>query len=276
MQIDPLKSPIPPARDSLRLPFDVRCAGNSHGRAPDMGCADYLLIHTTRGAGLVKNKEREYLISPDHAALLCCSDFELRKTDGSDLWEFKWICFGGICAKTYHDLLNAGGLKLIDAGDAGNIGALFDEISEVLSTDRLLPELKAADLLTRLLTLMILSEPAVHRRKKRKAHDREIQRAIDYIVKNYHRKIDLDSLSEVTHLSKYYLIGVFREYTGLSPYEYLIRHRVSVSKKLLTGTDLSIQEIALKTGFTDANSLIRGFKRVVGITPNKFRNRPLP
>ena len=64
---------------------------------------------------------------------------------------------------------------------------------------------------------------------------------------------------------------LFREQTGISPNEWLIRRRIKRAKKLLTTTDATVTSIARQVGFTDQGYFCRIFKRNTGYTPNGFR-----
>ena len=64
----------------------------------------------------------------------------------------------------------------------------------------------------------------------------------------------------------------FKAATGLPPHQYVILRRVERAKRLLqAGTDLSLAEVALGTGFCDQSQFSRHFKRLVGVTPGQFR-----
>lgn len=53
--------------------------------------------------------------------------------------------------------------------------------------------------------------------------------------------------------------------------EYVNNLRIDLAKELLIKTDLPLKEISLKVGYTNTVTLNRVFKKIVGITPGKFR-----
>ena len=67
---------------------------------------------------------------------------------------------------------------------------------------------------------------------------------------------------------------LFKKSTGLSPHKYLLRCRVERSKELLRCEDLSLAQVAARTGFCDQGHLTRHFKRIVGVTPSGYRKGP--
>lgn len=54
--------------------------------------------------------------------------------------------------------------------------------------------------------------------------------------------------------------------------EYIAKRRIQAAKELLTGSDITIDEIAAATGFCSASYFCKLFKRYEGITPSYFRN----
>lgn len=60
-------------------------------------------------------------------------------------------------------------------------------------------------------------------------------------------------------------------YTGMSLHKYLQAYRISKATDLLSQTDLSIEEISIRVGFTDLAHFSKCFKRHTGCSPSAFR-----
>ena len=95
--------------------------------------------------------------------------------------------------------------------------------------------------------------------------------AEDYIYNHYREKITLDDMARLTDYSPSYFSRLFKEKAGCSFTDYLSQVRVQSSKADLATTDLSIPQIAARSGFSSANYFTRVFKRVTGITPAYYR-----
>lgn len=94
----------------------------------------------------------------------------------------------------------------------------------------------------------------------------------DYIRKNYQRDITLEELAGVCGMSKYAFCRSFKTAYYETPFEYLLRTRISAAKKMLVEEkDLQIQQIGELTGFHDTGYFIRTFKRFEKMTPGNFR-----
>ena len=100
----------------------------------------------------------------------------------------------------------------------------------------------------------------------------DILKSIDeYIATNYSQEINLSTLADYVNMSKYYLCRVFSEITGMGFVEYLTRFRLIKSVELMRDEDMSLVDVALKSGFTDVKCYIRSFKR-----PSRSRMSSIP
>lgn len=98
----------------------------------------------------------------------------------------------------------------------------------------------------------------------------KLRQAIDYIEAYLDRDLSLKELSTVVQMSPHYFSQLFRQTTGVTPHQYVIRCRIERAKELLRQGKLSIAEVATHVGFVDQSHLHRHFKRLVGITPKTF------
>ena len=98
-----------------------------------------------------------------------------------------------------------------------------------------------------------------------------IRAAMDRMEQDYARKLTLNDLADTAHLQKNYFCRLFREATGVTPMAYLNQVRVQNARRLLRSTDLSLTEIALRTGFWDSSHFSRTFRRIAGSPPSQLR-----
>ena len=73
------------------------------------------------------------------------------------------------------------------------------------------------------------------------------------------------------NLSTSYLSKRYKEQYGVSIFYDITQVRLEKVKQLLQGTEISINEIAEQTGFSNGKVLIRAFKKKEGITPGRYR-----
>ncbi|MBU9744549.1 AraC family transcriptional regulator [Diplocloster agilis] len=98
---------------------------------------------------------------------------------------------------------------------------------------------------------------------------------LNYLEQNYMYPLCLKDISGLVHLNPRYLSRLFKEATGLTIQQYLIRLRIGKAKKLLSATSHSITDIALETGFCDCQHFCKVFKQLEGITPTQY-GRSIP
>jgi AraC-like DNA-binding protein len=84
--------------------------------------------------------------------------------------------------------------------------------------------------------------------------------------------IQIQDLAKKLAVDRSYLTQCFKQVYGVSPKSYLIQIRIRETKRLLEGTDLSIDEIAVRLCFSSSSHLNRSFQHILGMTPSEFRN----
>jgi len=103
-------------------------------------------------------------------------------------------------------------------------------------------------------------------------HSDIVYKVMEYTRSNYSNKLSLDDLARHVFLSKSYLSTVFKGETGMGISAYINKVRIDKSNALLTGTRLSISEIAQMCGFEDQSYFTRVYKRQTGMSPKKYRD----
>ena len=82
------------------------------------------------------------------------------------------------------------------------------------------------------------------------------------------------SLAATVGLSTYHFARSFRAALGVPPHEYQLQRRIERARQLLrTRPSLTVAAIAVELGFADESHFRRHFKRVVGLTPGRFRQQ---
>jgi LacI family transcriptional regulator len=107
-------------------------------------------------------------------------------------------------------------------------------------------------------------------------HDRNIARALHYIRNNACEGINVQDVIKAVPQSRRLMEKRFVKFIGRTPHQEILRVQLERVKQLLTQTELSIDEIAERSGFAHVEYLSVAFKRELGMPPSKFRalNRP--
>ncbi len=105
--------------------------------------------------------------------------------------------------------------------------------------------------------------------------DQQVSLAVQYIRQNHHRLLQVQDVldCEKITISRRALERRFRRALGHSIYKEIIKNRVEEVCKMLTGTNLSITEIARKLGYSNVDHVARWFRRDKGMSLREFRKK---
>lgn len=101
---------------------------------------------------------------------------------------------------------------------------------------------------------------------------RDITNITAYIDAHSSESLEAAKLAEMCGMSYPTFARRFKEYYGRSFKEHINRVRAVKARRLLMNTSLDLSVIAVETGFFDSSHLIRTFKKIMGVTPNRERN----
>lgn len=94
---------------------------------------------------------------------------------------------------------------------------------------------------------------------------------IYYLQTCYNQKITIERLAEEFHTNRTTLLNDFKKHTGQSINHYLIELRLNMASTMLRDTELSIEEICDRTGFSDISYFSKVFKKGLNLTPSEYR-----
>lgn len=114
------------------------------------------------------------------------------------------------------------------------------------------------------------SEPATNKTRLNK-DNKYINKAIQYMQEYYGSNIGINDICSLIYLSPCHFKRVFKDYTGQTPYQYLMRIRLEKAKEILYDKEISIEEVAKLCGFVNSGHFSTVFKRVIGMSPSEFR-----
>lgn len=94
-----------------------------------------------------------------------------------------------------------------------------------------------------------------------------LDRIIAYVHENYEDDISLQTMAEALGYERHYLSRYFHNFISMHFSQYVNWFRVDMATELLRYTDMSITEIALKSGFQSIRSFNRVYLQLTGTTP---------
>lgn len=97
-----------------------------------------------------------------------------------------------------------------------------------------------------------------------------IERALQYIHRNYNDCITLNDTAAYVYLNKNSFSSLFKAKTGMTYREYLRNYRINQAIRMLRESDQKVYEIAQAVGYHDSAHFIRAFKEVTGKSPSGY------
>lgn len=144
---------------------------------------------------------------------------------------------------------------------------IYTELLSLAFTDR-----KAAEMLVMELLYRLNAEVCRQNYIKNKPAETHCSRVLNYLKNHLEQDISLESLAELVHLDKNYLVRLFKDTYGQTPIKLLILLRMERACDLITNTDMSIADIAAACGYTSASYFTAEYKKHFGLTPLKQRS----
>ena len=84
--------------------------------------------------------------------------------------------------------------------------------------------------------------------------------------------INVYEIADRVNLTREYLSRVFKEYTGIKLKDYIVNERIKASCRYLSESQMTVQEISSMMNYSSPSNFSRDFLRVMGMSPNEYRN----
>lgn len=104
-------------------------------------------------------------------------------------------------------------------------------------------------------------------------HSRRINRIVQFVEKNYNRKISLEDIGELVGMSASSVSRFFKKRTRHNFWDYLNGFRIDRAAQMMIETELTISEISYACGFNNISNFNRVFRERIGTTPSDYRNK---
>lgn len=162
-------------------------------------------------------------------------------------------------------------------------GILFNEVAtaSILSNLKSLPNLRSSEqylvLLSILLELSKADFTTLSNAKFTKElpweHNNRMAIIHDFVSANYHTAITLQQVAAMVNLSQQAFSRFFKKMMGRSFFVYLNEYRINLAAKMLIDTDMTVADIAYKSGFETLPFFFKKFKLQYDNTPNLYRKQ---
>jgi AraC-like DNA-binding protein len=231
---------------------------------------DNAILYITRGEG-----EFETELSGTHAiaagsVMLLFSNVWHRYRPHKDFgWDEYYVCYGG---DFIHRLIANGFLKpenpVVKTGIDESILHAYQSLLERIRQEPVgYEQLIAAD------TMEILASVlgAARGRQSGSRTNAIIRQAKSLLEEDRNGTMAIDKLVKQLNVSATHFYRLFKEHTGLTPYQYHLQLRINRAKEMLHGTKLSVKEIAGELRFESEFHFSKIFKKKTDFSPTAWR-----
>lgn len=114
------------------------------------------------------------------------------------------------------------------------------------------------------------------RQERSRTYSAAVERTLDAIRTRYAEPLRVEDLAAIAHYSPSHLSTLFRQETGTTIGDALLRARLDAAMELLRSTTEPVSSVAQRVGYADMQYFSRVFKRSTGLTPLEYRRKALP
>jgi AraC-like DNA-binding protein len=237
--------------------------GHSFGPA----VRDYYLIHyVVSGRGIFECGGITHELERGNGFLICPKQLTYYRADNNEPWEYIWVGFKGVKAK-----------ELLQRIDLAENAPVFHSTESLKFFEGMIKSQGMQDpemiILSNLYGFFAYLAQGSNRQSHVSITQSYVRQAIQYINSNYINNISISGIASLIGLNRSYLYEIFKEYTGMSPQQYLISYRMEKACRLLDETDLKISDVARSVGYEDEFMFTRMFKNKKGISPSEYKIR---
>lgn len=240
----------------------------NHYRERQIGLEEYILIYCIEGNGTIHLKGKSYFLHKNEAFCIPRHFSHCYYANEKDPWSILWVHFKGSNVKYYP----VDEMQVLHFSEDISITviSLFEMLFNALNGNYTLGNF----IYISQIVSLILAQ--IYKREKSDSifqQNKHMTGIIRYMYGHIHENLTLEDISNEFDLSKSYLNSIFRKYSKHAPMDFYINLKMKEACKLLQSTNLYIYEVAQKLGYEDQYYFSRIFKKVVGISPQKFKEK---
>ncbi len=165
--------------------------------------------------------------------------------------------------------LSSRGIRFVEFVGAADYLA---KISDTQSTERVIALITLLNGLSKHQNIELLSSHEFHRVIRDQRGSR-LGKVHNYIASHFRAKIQLNTLSELTHMTPPAFCNYFKRKTGKTVFSYINDLKIGYSCKLLMAGELTISQVAQESGYNSVSFYNRKFKEKMNLTPKEYRKK---
>lgn len=243
-----------------------------HFRKRARGAEQNILIYCYEGKGEVIIRNKEYKLEADEFIIIPAKTPHAYTADEKDPWSIYWVHFKGLVSDTIvSGMERKSGLKGVIRFKEKSI-ELFNDIYAQLERGYRTDNLMYANMcLWHFFTTFLFNEK--YNTSGKLSNKDPVDLVIDFLRNHIDSVLSLEDMAAEVTLSPSHFSYLFKNKTGFSPIEYFNHLKIQQACQYLLFTDLRVKEISYKLGIEDPYYFSRMFTKVMGMSPNSYREK---
>lgn len=239
------------------------------------GRLDYQLIYIASGTARFHfdNAENETLLSAGNMVLYRPKEFQKYEYLASEQSEVYWVHFTGSDVKNILRFYGiSDDMQVFSVGCNMEFNMIFQKMISELQHCQ--PDYKdMVSLLFRSLLITLHRQLTQKETVKNGYLSQTMERASQYFIDNYSKNINIEAYASSIGMSISWFIQNFKDYTGMTPMQYILSIRIENARLLFETTGYTITEIAGIVGYDNPLYFSRLFHKQTGYSPSAYRKR---
>ena len=235
------------------------------------GRIDYSFIYVLEGTGYCEIDNIKYKVPAGSLVLYFPKEVQnycFIKDDNSIIL---WSHFSGSACET----LSECGFKMatiVNVCDRKQFESAFTKMIAAFYKKNEYSEMLSGGYMAVLISLVAQSNINISK-SNLKFSNEKIEKVLAEMLIHYNKPIDIKKYAEICNVGEDHFIRIFKVYTGLPPYNYQLKLRISHAIELLENTPMNVSECAEEVGFGDAAYFSKIFKKFTGKSPSYYKGR---
>jgi len=231
---------------------------------------DFQTIYIVEGQGQFESKSAGgRRIEPGNMILLFPGEWHRYRPHADVGWEEFWLSFGGrqIEDLRAHDFFGPAEPVLDTGLDESILRPYLSAIDRSQTEPIGFHQLMAVNVME----VLAAAISAIRSRKTGRRAENVVRQACMLLEQHSQKLLKMEQMAASFSMSEKHFRRIFKQQTGLSPYQYHMQVKIYRAKEMLRGTALSVKEIAASLCFETPFHFSNAFKQRTGVSPSQWR-----
>jgi AraC-like DNA-binding protein len=230
------------------------------------------ILFIAEGSGWLQTESRQrQRISAESVVFLLPGVWHRYRPDPNNGWKEHWVELDGWVVRR---LIEEGVINsrqcVFQSVESSGVAELFKKLHALLTGRR---QYTVPELANTAHELLGLCTELPNAAKTPSRITGLVRRAEEHLVEHQSENVNLEALAKKLGVGYSYFRRIFREQTGLSPWQYLLRSRLARARRIMTSGEETLASIAETAGFGSAFHLSSAFKKAHGVSPEIWRKQ---